>query len=58
MTDNLHFDLNVSKINPEDDISPDFEVIARDIQNWASHCVGLATMEARRYCKFFEVVEV
>jgi hypothetical protein len=30
MTDNRHFNPNVSKVDPKDNISPDFEVIARD----------------------------
>ncbi len=32
---------------------PDFEVLARDIQNRASRRVGTATMEARHFREFF-----
>jgi hypothetical protein len=58
MTDNHHFNPNVSRVNPKDDIAPEFKVIAQDIQNWASCHVGMATTEAQHYCKFFEVVKV
>jgi hypothetical protein len=58
MTDYCHFNPNVSKVDPKDNISPDFKVIAWDMQNWAFHHVGTATMEAQRYCKFFKVVKM
>ncbi len=32
---------------------PDFEALARDIQNRASHRVGVATMETRHFWEFF-----
>jgi hypothetical protein len=54
MTYNCRYNPNVSKINPKDDISPNFEVISRDIQNWASRRVGKAMTEAWCYCKFFK----
>ncbi len=35
---------------------PDFEALARDIQNWAYHHVGMATTEARLFREFLEQV--
>jgi hypothetical protein len=37
---------------------PNFVHAARDVQNWAFHCVGTATTEEQHYCKFFKVVKV
>ena len=46
----------------DDDISkdelghmPDFEALARDIQNWASRRVRTATMEAQHFHEFFRM---
>jgi hypothetical protein len=58
MTDNRHFNPKVSKVDPKDDISPKFKVIARDVQKWASCRVGTATTEVRCFCEVFEGVEV
>ncbi len=33
---------------------PDFKALTRDIQNRASHRVGVAAMEMRHFCVFFE----
>jgi hypothetical protein len=58
MTYNCHFNPNVSKVGPKDDISPDFEVIDQDIQNWALCCIRMAMTEAQHYGEFFKAVKV
>ncbi len=54
--------VSASKVSDDDDFSqyapghmamPDFEALARDIQNRASHRVGAATTETRHFCEFF-----
>jgi hypothetical protein len=58
MTDNCQFNPSIREVDPKDDISPDFKLIAWDIQNWASHRIRMAMTEAGNYCKFFKVVKV
>ncbi len=54
--------MSVSKSSDDEDFSqyapghmpvPDFEALARDIQNWVSHRVGAATTETRHFREFF-----
>jgi hypothetical protein len=53
--------MSVSKSSNEEDFNqyapghmlmPDFEALAQDIQNRASHCVGVATTETRHFQEF------
>ena len=44
-------DVDISKDKPGH--MPDFEALARDIQNWASRRVGMAATEARHFREFF-----
>jgi len=55
--------MSFSESSDDDDFSqyapghmpmPDFEALARDIQNWASHLVGTTTTEKRHFREFFE----
>ncbi len=54
--------VSASEASDDDDFSqyapghmpmPDFEVLARNIQNRASRCVGVATTETRHFREFF-----
>ena len=54
--------VSASEASDDDDYSqyapghmpmPDFEALARDIQNWASHRVGAATTETQHFREFF-----
>ena len=47
-------DDNISK--DKDVHAPDVEAVAWDIQNRASHRVGMATMEARHFREFFGMI--
>jgi hypothetical protein len=49
MPDNHHFNPNLSEVNPKENISPKFEVIAWDIKKWASCHIRMATTEVRYY---------
>jgi hypothetical protein len=49
-------DNNISKY--EDARAPNLVDVARDIKNWASCHIRMATTEGWCYCKFFEVVKV
>jgi hypothetical protein len=68
MTDNYNTNVimvydnkSINSINPNDEL-PDFAGIAWDIQNRASHCIGLEFTEARLFQEFFgmsmRVVEI
>jgi hypothetical protein len=48
----VYEDESINSINPNKEL-PNFADIARNIQNWASCCIGLELKEARLFREFF-----